>query len=469
MNSTLSKEDGDGLSKEDWDGLLESIEQECCIPQLGLALDTVDEHGNRRNLATALSRVLLTRLGMTEEEIPIEDPNTLRLVAQIFENRKTPADLRTVVGNFYQQDAQTLPHRQDPVFESLAALPFPLFVTSRHDNTLEHFLRQQGKKPQVKSYSVMGNRTANLGDLGTVQEPLIYRLYGSFDDPSSLVLTENNLLKFLVTVARENPGLPKDLQNLFQEKSLLFLGFGFGNYYLRILLHILELSQGLSQLYNSYALDQAPVPEAQGEIFKQRLKESVLFYEHGYKTLKWFHMRLDEFIQKLHRRWDERHPEGSHQKDRLPPRRLPKGPSVFISYVNEDEERAQRLRQSLSEEGLNPWIDRDGLRVGDSWDKVLEDVVTRDIDYFVVLLSHALNDRRDAYVYKEVKLALERQERREGQFIFPVKIDANAQPLESLLRQKIQIGTLYNSVWDTDVKQLVRAIKRADEKWKKRG
>jgi hypothetical protein len=407
---------------------------------------------------------------MTDEEIPIEDPNTLRLVAQIFENRKTLADLRIEVKNFYLQDAQTLPHRQDPVFESLAALPFPLFVTSRHDSTLEHFLRQQGKKPQVKSYSVKGNRTANLGELGTVQEPLIYRLYGSFDDPYSLVLTENDLLTFLVKVASEDPGLPKDLQNLFQEKSLLFLGFGFGNYYLRILLHILGLSQlGLSQLYNSYALDQAPVPEAQGEIFKQRLKESVLFYEHGYKTLKWFHIRLDEFLQELHRRWDERHPERSHQKDRLPPKRLPKGPSVFISYVNEDEEQAQRLCQRLSEEGLNPWIDRDGLRVGDRWDARLEDVVTKDIDYFVVLLSQALNDRRDSYVYKEVKLALEREDRREVPFIFPVKIDANAQPLESLLRQKIQIGTLYNSVWDTDVKKLVKAIKRADEKWKKRG
>ena len=91
-----------------------------------------------------------------------------------------------------------------------------------------------------------------MGELGTVTEPLVYRLYGSCKHPYSMVLTENDLLDFLVAVVAENPGLPVDLKNLFKDKSFLFLGFGLSNCYLRILLHILELKK--SEI-SSFALE----------------------------------------------------------------------------------------------------------------------------------------------------------------------------------------------------------------------
>ena len=126
--------------------------------------------------------------------------------------------------------------------------------------------------------------------------------------------------------------------------------------------------------------------------------------------------------------------------------------------AQEELERAQALATSFKAADLNPWIDKEGLRFGDRWSDLLEDTITKTVDYFVVLQSRALSDRMESYVHKEVKLALQRQDLRAGKFIFPVQIDEDAERLESIGRARIQTGTLYD--WDHDVAQLAKEIRR---------
>jgi hypothetical protein len=216
----------------------------------------------------------------------------------------------------------------------------------------------------------------------------------------------------------------------------------------------------------SLALENTPVAEAQ-QRFEQKFGDSVLFYGHlGYK-LKLLDTSLDEFVEELYRRWTERHPEGlksvvSLEASGESDAESGEGPSVFISYVKEDEESAKKLFEDLRAEGLNPWIDKEGLRFGARWDNKLEDAVSKDVDYFVVLQSSALSNRSESYVHKEVKLALEREDLRPGPFIFPVQLDEEAERLEALERARIQTGTLFN--WQSDVKKLAREIKRDSER-----
>ena len=439
-----------------WNVLLDSIKGENCIPVLGPDICMTNDDGSRSNLAIDLARELSDIL-LEDRQLKVKDPNNLSLVAQMSQNELSRDELIIEAKDFYEEHAKRLAERKDSTFENLATLPFPLFVTSRHDNTLKHYLEKQGKQPKVKSYLFKGDHTTTLRDLGTVEKPLIYHLYGSFEDPASLVITENDLLDFLRAVVANDPGLPVDLQNLFRDKNVLFLGFGLGNYHLRILLHALNLSKRNL----SFALENTPVAEGQ-EAFVQRFNESVLFYgQLGFNALKMLDTGFNEFIDDLHRRWAERYPEGTTETTPKPSREesiTAAGPSVFISYVKEDEERAQRLFERLREEGLNPWIDKDGLRFGAQWADTLEDTVSKDVDYFVVLQSRALSDRRESYVYKEVNIALERQSRRAGRFIFPVQIDEDAQRLEAVERAKIQTGALYD--WNADVKALASEIRR---------
>ena len=199
--------------------------------------------------------------------------------------------------------------------------------------------------------------------------------------------------------------------------------------------------------------------------------DSVLFYgELGYHSLTLLDTRLEDFIQELHRRWMERHPAGHPESNVSPPSvgaaARPDAPTVFISYVKEDQARAGALVERLREEGLAPWIDTEGLRFGTRWNDTLEDTISKDVDYFVVLQSRALSDRIESYVHKEVHLALERQSMRAGRFIFPVQIDEDAERLDALERARIQTGTLFD--WHADVSALAREIRREHAR-RKRG
>jgi len=249
-----------------WNVLLDSIESCNCIPVIGPDLCMMRDDGARHNLAIALSQELAEIL-LEDKQVQAKDPNHLRLVSQMFQNELSRDELSVEVKGFYERHARRLAECKDPTFENLAALPFELFVTSRHDKMLEHHLEEQGKQPKVKHYHFKGDRTATLRALGTVEEPVVYHLHGSFEDPSSLVITENDLLDFLRAVVASDPGLPIDLQNLFHGKNVLFLGFGLGDYHLRILLHALNLSKRNM----SFVLENTPVAEYQ-KVFDQRFR-----------------------------------------------------------------------------------------------------------------------------------------------------------------------------------------------------
>jgi len=438
-----------------WNVLLDAIECGSCIPMLGADLCVVGEGGARTNLDVDLSHELAA---IVEEDrnVQVAAPGDFSLVAQAFENAFSRSELVSVCKAFYESRSQA--GHQDPTLDALTSLPFPLFITSRHDTLLQSALERQGKAPRVKSYHFRGDRPPALRDLGSVEEPLVYQLYGTFEDRNSLVITESDLLDFLRAVMAAVPGLPVDLCNLFQNNNVLFLGFGLGSYRLRVLLHALSLNKSNM----SFALENARAADHQ-MVFEDQFEDSVQFYSHlGYNALKLMDMPLEDFITDLHERWSVRHPEGAVIPAPADVARAPRvsgGPRVFISYVKEDQGSAERLSERLREEGLNPWIDQEGLRFGDQWSDKLEDTVSKDVDYFVVLQSRALNERKESYVFKEVSIALERQSmRRSGRFIFPIKIDQDAELLEPIERAKIQSGTIYD--WSADVRALANEIRR---------
>src|SRR5262249_20942963 len=134
-------------------------------------------------------------------------------VAQIYAQampKKRPG-LEDVVEGFYA------PYRNQttPLHCDLAALPFSLCISP----TPEHFLliaftQTPGKQPLYSYYhfnpkpaDARARRLTSPLEEDSEHQPLMYDLYGSLDVLESLVLTENDLLDFLVNVTREAPPL----------------------------------------------------------------------------------------------------------------------------------------------------------------------------------------------------------------------------------------------------------------------
>lgn len=97
---------------------------------------------------------------------------------------------------------------------------------------------------------------------------------------------------------------------------------------------------------------------------------------------------------------------------------------VFLSYGSEDELVVRDIYQRLREEGINPWFDREKLLPGQDWDLEIKKAV-RNSDAILVCLS-SQSVRKEGYVQKEIKHALDlAEEKPEGTiFIIPVKLDS---------------------------------------------
>jgi hypothetical protein len=230
-------------AEEDWNVLLYAIRKGKCILMLGPETALAYPAGH----PTLLSQTLANQLTQDIEPRFKEniDPADLMEAAQYY-------CLQLKIRDFYIQHRPASP---DPFHLDLAALPFSLAVLSTPDEMFETALKEQHKNPKIGWYNYQQKKSHMelMRSMGTAAEPLLFYLYGSIRDEESLVTTKNDLLDFLVSIMATE-SLPKSLINELQapDKSFLFLGFGFKHWYLRILLHILEIKNKANR---SFALE----------------------------------------------------------------------------------------------------------------------------------------------------------------------------------------------------------------------
>ncbi len=177
--------------------------------------------------------------------------------------KSTIQEIISVIGNYiWDRD----PH--DPVL-ALAGWPISTYINTTPGNMLLEALRRVGKKPQVEicrwNSFLAGEPSIfehNPSYVPSVQEPLVYQLFGNFDNLDSLVLTEDDYFRFLMGSAfyRKNV-FPKDILAALVNNSLLFLGFNIEDWNFRVLLRsILDLEgSSLSSRFAHVAAQIAPL------------------------------------------------------------------------------------------------------------------------------------------------------------------------------------------------------------------
>ena len=221
------------------------------------------------------------------------------------------------------------------LYKLLATLPFPLFVSLRHDQALEHFLQAVGKNPLEKSYNFRGDQQLSLGECRSSEQPVVYHLFGSVSDPKSMALTQRDLFELLAAISSGTPGLPADLTNYFRERNFLFIGCGLHSYYLQVLLHFLGLSRSEQR---SFAAEPTN-------------SESVWFYRVEYRTLKLLNIDATHFVSELAELWHNRSVSETAAVAALAPRELHSDrPKVFISHLPEDKTAAEKSRKEFEGE-----------------------------------------------------------------------------------------------------------------------
>jgi hypothetical protein len=357
-----------------------------------------------------LSAKLARELADDERVSCTQDLNCddLRHVSQVvFAIERNLSLLHESVIDFYHDfaDETSLFH------ENIAALPFRLCITTTPDNFLFNAFVQAGKSPVRQYYNFRKTRTPQLSEPDT-KHPLVYHLYGYPEEPHSLVITENDLIDFLVRVIRNEPPLPPLIRGKLSrpETTCLFVDLGFKNWYLRALLRALGIFE---QHEISLALEDP-------EFFELSEQHQTTVYFSASKAIQFTQESLNRFAQKLRQAYDSL-PE--RRRDSAP--QISAGaPRVFLSYSSEDQEDVADLAEKLRSANIEVWQDKQNLRSGDNWNRVIMQVINKQVDYVVVVQTAAMLGREEGVFYHEIKQALERLKgMKEGLlFVLPVQM-----------------------------------------------
>jgi hypothetical protein len=114
-------------------------------------------------------------------------------------------------------------------------------------------------------------------------------------------------------------------------------------------------------------------------------------------------------------------------------------PLVFISYVREDVERAQKLSNALRSKGLRTWIDIENLVPGERWENAIQKAL-KNASFIVVCLSKTSVKKR-GFAQRELKHALYAEEGMlvDDIYLLPIRFDSCEIPQPLLDFQVLEI------------------------------
>jgi hypothetical protein len=403
------------------------------------------EIGPAATFVEALRRELVDEL---QEDSRAVRGKTLAAVAQQYEDTEGfgPASLRAIAARFYQSHTYT----SSTVHEKLASLPFSLILTTCQDSLLTDALMRASKSPTKLRYHLRGDKRDNpefeLPD--SPSSPLVYHLFGDAQVPSSLVLSENDVLDFLIRFVSERPPPPNSLLRALKRvgQSFLFIGFGIRHWDLRILLKILLRDLELDR--SSTAIAAEPL---RGLLQSDR-DEVVLFYQRGTRV-EVEDADLEGFLGEVSHRLEA---EGGFAGGSEP---IGPCPRVFISYAREDRELAFKLFDALKKARLEPWLDTESLVGGQDWDQRIQ-AELEGTDFALVLCTPAFCRKTDSYVNSEVAHARKRALKVRGSFLIPIRTDdlTDADRVEELREYNDML--LRRTAFDEDLRRLISTMLR---------
>jgi hypothetical protein len=372
--------------------LLKLIKRESCVLVLGprIAVRASDPRG------PTLDEVLIAKLHGSLTNSPAEKPSSLHAAAELHYKEYGTTRLELEVEDFYstEREATTEFHRD------LAKLPFRLCISASPDNMMLNAFKGVPKRPQMDYYPFQDNKRGKNAALvaATVERPIVYHVFGHHEEGASLVLREADIIDHLVQIIKGEPPIPDQVRSVLKESggSFLFLGFGFHNWYLRVLLKVLEV----------YGPGDKIAFEDDGFFDLPEGKHAIAFFSGDRdRRIDFRHLHWDTFARQLRENYEEGLPAVAAPAAPT----VPNAPLAFLSYASEDYEVVDQLQQNLESSGINIWRDKQNLRAGTRWKSALQAVIKKQADYVIVVQTSSMTKAISGVFNWEIEEARQRE------------------------------------------------------------
>lgn len=317
--------------------VVRSVERGRCIPILGSGM-TDWLVGTRKDLARSWAREYHYPLHLGYHD-------DLPQVAQYLSVTATTDQVREDLGAFYRNRLKAgFPHvvrgavdgvgraRLDEILvdvwrsEStnvpgephrvLARLPCRIFVNAQPTSLLRVALEAEGKRPR-EHFCAWNRRAidewpvspfaADRSYVPSVDEPLVYHVFGTLEHPESIVISEDDYFEFLTVTAEQPDLMPIQVTEAIAESSLLFLGFGLQDWDVRVLLRTLinrEVAEALGQRFKHVA---AEIDDHEGARSQEDAREYLRQYFGRFRQppIDIFWASVESFCEALELAWQD--------------------------------------------------------------------------------------------------------------------------------------------------------------------
>jgi hypothetical protein len=317
---------------EKWPSLLHCIRQGRCTPILGPGL-TESLFGSRRQIAQGWAETYYFPMAARDRENLPQVAQYLAVnqspmfprdelaehvrseIVRIYgddlpeEVRRAPLDaLITAVGARQRTGNPTEAHRV------LAQLPLPIYITAEFATLLAEALHEADKAPVVE----LCRWNERLEMLESVYDaepayrpeekrPLVYHLFGTLQEPHSIVLTEDDYFDYLIGVTSNKELIPGVVRRALADTALLFVGFRMDDWDFRVLFRSLMSQEGRGRR-SGYAHVAVQIDPDEGRILDPERARRYLESYFGSADISIYWGSAEDFLCELWRRWERRGP-----------------------------------------------------------------------------------------------------------------------------------------------------------------
>lgn len=293
----------------EWKWLLDNIEKKRCTPFLGAGACA----GYLPPGAKLASKWAI------EYSYPLGDSDDLSHVAQYIAVQTAPNYPNELLAKEILQSPT--PNFDDPrqIHSVIASLGLPIYVTTNYDNFMTSALKAAHLAPErdfcrwnkslrdpqfTKRNPVIFNKK-DREFRPTPETPLVFHLHGIAEEPTSMVLTEDDYIEFLINVSKTNLMLPPLIQGAFSEASVLFLGYRLADLNFRVLFRMMSTYLSMVRAERVHVSVQIS-PLGEGSAPENQRAIEYLNKYFGRENIRVFWGTCEQFVAQLHERWTKR-------------------------------------------------------------------------------------------------------------------------------------------------------------------
>lgn len=260
--------------------ILDALQEQKCVLILGnFAFSKPGAESPEQELF--LPELLMREQHKWVEKHPMDSPSDFYTSAQALIDHSGGQRMFIELTRIRKSD---LGQKQLDRFKQISEIPFDL-ILSTYPFDLVHDVFEANQIPHQYAYYSYLQESTPLEPF-TEAYPLVYNLFGSERHKESMVISLDRLYQFLFGILGVHQ-LPKLIQDKVQQAShLVFLGFSFDDWYMKLLLRVLKVHE--KEI--SYAHPPGPF-----DIDRQNRR----FFESNFKVT-FLDKRIDEFVSGLH-------------------------------------------------------------------------------------------------------------------------------------------------------------------------